>query len=290
MTVVHDDSGLFARRIKDVPVAVLDFEMTGLDPEHDRVCEVAIVRGRGGRVESTFQTLVRPNRAMSANALQVHGITNDMLVDAPEFAEIAADIEHHLQGAILVCHNVPFDIGFLHREMDLASHPLDPPVTVDTLMIARRLFAFPRNNLKSVCDGLDVPLNNAHRAMGDAQATFEVYFKMCEILDPHGDVTVRELAELLEALAPNSSLRLQQKGLLQAAFRNKRTVWIDYKATGEPKLGTIRREIGIWHIKMPRFQGWCYLRDGERVFRLDRMIRVQLGERNYEVPKFKRRI
>ena len=60
--------------------------------------------------------------------------------------------------------------------------------------------------------------------MGDAQATFEVYFKMCEILDPHGDVTVRELAELLEALAPNSSLRLQQKGLLQAAFRNKRTV------------------------------------------------------------------
>jgi len=272
------------------PIAVLDFEMTGLDPERDRVCEVAIVRGRNGRIESTYQTLVRPNRAMSQSALSVHGITSEMLADAPEFHEIAKEIKQQLEGAILVCHNVPFDIGFLHREMDLADCPLDPPVTVDTLMIARRLFAFPRNNLATVCEGLKVPLNNAHRAMGDAQATFNVFFRMAEILDPKETVTVRELAELVAALAPDSPLRLKQKGLLKEAFRERRTVWIDYKATGDPALGTVRREVGIWLIKLPRLQAWCFLREGERVFRLDRMICVDVGEKRYDIPRFTPRI
>ena len=281
---------MFDQSLRTAPIAVLDFEMTGLDPQQDRVCEVAIVRGRNGRVESTYQTLVRPNRVMSHSALSVHGITSAMLEDAPEFHEIAEEIQGYLKDAILVCHNVPFDIGFLHREMDLANVPLDPPLTVDTLMIARRLFAFPRNNLATVCESLGVSLNNAHRAMGDAQATFSVFCKMAEILDPHGEVTVRELAELVAALAPDSPLRLQQQGILKKAFRNRKTVWIDYKATGDPQLGTIRREVGIWKIKLPRLQAWCYLREGERVFRLDRMIRVREGDTTYEIPRFTSRI
>ena len=281
---------MFDQSLRTAPIAVLDFEMTGLDPQQDRVCEVAIVRGRNGRVESTYQTLVRPNRVMSQSALSVHGITSAMLADAPEFHEIAAEIQGYIKGAILVCHNVPFDIGFLHREMDLANVPLEPPLTVDTLMIARRLFAFPRNNLATVCESLNIPLNNAHRAMGDAQATFSVFCRMAEILDPKGEVTVRELADLVAALAPDSPLRLKQQGILKKAYRNRKTVWIDYKATGDPYLGTIRREVGIWKIKLPRLQAWCYLRDGERVFRLDRMIRVSEGDKAYEIPKFTSRI
>jgi DNA polymerase III epsilon subunit family exonuclease len=281
---------VFDQSLHSAPIAVLDFEMTGLDPAQDRVCEVAIVRGRNGRVESTYQTLVRPNRPMSPSALSVHGISAEMLADAPEFHEIAGEIEQQLAGAILVCHNVPFDIGFLHREMDLASHPLQPPLTVDTLMIARRLFAFPRNNLATVCTGLGVPLHNAHRAMGDAQATFAVFFRMAEILDPDRTVTVRELADLVSSLAPDSPLRLKQKGLLKQAFRTRRSVWIDYKATGEPSLGTLRREVGVWLLNFPRVQAWCFLRNGERVFRLDRMIRVSEGERDYEIPTFTPRI
>ena len=157
-------------------------------------------------------------------------------------------------------------------------------------MIARRLFAFPRNNLATVCESLGVRLNNAHRAMGDAQATFEVFFKMVDILDPKNEVTVRELVDLVDALAPDSPLRLSQQGLLKHAFRERCTVWIDYKSTGDPSVGAIRREVGIWFLRLPKIQAWCYLRNGERVFRLDRMIRVKLGQREYEVPKFNRRI
>jgi DNA polymerase III subunit epsilon len=276
--------------IHTVPIAVLDFEMTGLDPMNDRVCEVAIVRGRYGRVEKTYQTLIQPCRKMSKSALGVHGITETMVADAPTFKQVAHEILSILDGCILVCHNVPFDICFLHREMEMAGFRLDPPVTVDTLMIARRLFAFRKNNLATVCSQLDVDLKNAHRAMGDAQATFEVYFRMAEILDPKGDVTIQELLELIAALAPDSPTRLQQKGILKQAYRERRTVWIDYKSTGEPKLGTIRREIGIWLLKLPHVQAWCYLREGQRVFRLDRMTKVWLANREYAIPEFEHRI
>jgi len=281
---------LLEQPLNSVPVAVLDFEMTGLNPELDRVCEVAIVRGSGGKIEVEFNSLVRPDREMSSSALRVHGITEDMLKGAPAFEKVAPRVAEMLDGAVLVCHNVPFDICFLHREMAEAGRPLAPPVSMDTLMIARRLFAFPRNNLETVCEHLKVELVNAHRARGDAIATFEAYWKMVNIVDPTGDVTVGELLTLLEALAPNSPTRLQHKGMLRQAHREQRTLWIDYKATGDPAKGVIRREVGIWHMKLPYFQAWCYLRCGERVFRLDRMTRIEKGDRTYDIPEYKSRI
>ena len=98
------------------------------------------------------------------------------------------------------------------------------------------------------------------------------------------------LQELLGALAPNSPLRKRQERLLRDAFRRRRTVWIDYLSTSDPLEGTVRREVAIWKMKTPRIQGWCYLREGERVFRLDRMREVTAGEQAYEVPPFKARI
>ena len=93
----------------------LDMEMTGLDPERDRVCEVAVVRGAFDRVDAEFQSLVRPTVKVSKGARKVHGLTDQILRRAPMFKRIAPELVKHLEGAVLVCHNVPFDVGFLHR-------------------------------------------------------------------------------------------------------------------------------------------------------------------------------
>jgi DNA polymerase III epsilon subunit family exonuclease len=276
--------------LRSVPVAVLDFEMTGLDPERDRVCEVAVVRGTFDGAASEFQSLVRPSVPMSKASRRLTGITDNMLQRAPGFRRVAHDLVDALDGAVVVCHNVPFDIGFLHRELDEIGVGFAPPVTLDTLLMARRLFAFPRNTLTAVCENFGIAHASEHRALGDARATFEVYRAMVEAIDPNGDVTVRDLLDLLGALAPDSPLRLQQQRELALAFRQRRTVLIDYHAASDPRMGPVRREVGIWALALPLLQGWCYLRAGERVFRLDRIRRVEATDRTYEIPEFVHRI
>lgn len=273
-----------------MPIAVLDFEMTGLDPDRDRVCEVAVVRGTAGGVDKEYQTLVRPNVSMTKGARKVSGITDAMLQRAPGFRRIAHDLVDVLEGAVLICHNVPFDVGFLHRELDECGIAYAPPLTIDTLLMARRLFAFPKNNLAAVAQAFEVSLAEAHRAMGDARATYQVFRRMVEVIDPEDRVTVRDLIDLVGALAPDSPLRRLQKRELERAWRGRRTVMIDYNAAGDPRLGPLRREVAIWALALPHLQGWCYLRAGERVFRLDRIRRVQATERVYDIPDFVRRI
>lgn len=263
---------------------MLDLELTGLSPNHDRICEVAIVRGRVGAVHGELQALCRPHAPMSPGALACHGLSESMLHDAPRFAELAPEVAGMLEGAVLVAHNVPFDLGFLQRELEAAGVFVAPPVALDTLLIARRLFAFPRNNLGEVCAGLGVQIERAHRALSDARATYEVFCRMVEVLDPDGTLTVGELSDLVDALAPNSPLRLRQQKVLREAFRDRRTVLIDYQSTADPTAGLVGREVAIWFLRPPRAQGWCFLRSAERVFRFDRMRSVVRGEQAYEIP------
>ena len=281
---------LLSQPLHRVPVAVLDFEMTGLDPQRDRVCEVAVVRGTGGEVLHRWESLVNPRAKMSRGARKVHGITEEMLRKSPRFERIAETLAEHLEGAVLVCHNVPFDIGFLHREMDDAGVPLTPLVSLDTLLMARRLFAFRRNSLANVCQQLGIAHDGAHRAMGDAQATFDVFHTMVRAIDPRGDVTVDELLELLGALAPNSPLRLEQKRVVREAFQRRETVRMDYQSTGSREILPVRREVALWRLRLPYMQGWCFLREGERVFRLDRVRHVEHAGRPYAIPEFEPRI
>jgi DNA polymerase-3 subunit epsilon len=273
-----------------VPIAVIDLEMTGLDPTEDRVCEVAVVRVSGDSVIAEYHALVRPDRRISPAASRISGITDAMVADAPRFSEVAADLAELLDGVLVISHNVAHDLDFLMREFELAERPIGAPSTLDTLLIARRMFAFPKNNLHHVATQLGVAAEGAHRALADARVTLEVWRRMRDAIDPEGVFTVGELAELLGALAPNSPLRLRQQQQLKEAFRSHRTVWIEYASPEATALVPVRREIGIWRLKLPYIQAWCFLRDGERVFRLDRIRTVHDGERAYDIPSFSPRI
>lgn len=269
--------------LRELDLAVVDLELTGLG-HRDRICEIAIVRGRIGRVDARMQALCRPEAPMSPGALAVHGITDTELQGAPRFADIAADVAGMLDGAVLVAHNLPFDLGHLQHEMSLAGRELPEGPALDTLAIARRLFAFPRNALGEICAALGVELEGAHRALADAEATFEVLGRMLDVIDPDGTLTYGELTDLVEALAPRSPLRLRQQRVLRQAWRDRRTVLLEYLSGAEPAAGAVLREVAIWFLRMPRIQGWCHLRSGERIFRLDRMLSVRPGERTYEIP------
>src|SRR5512142_226372 len=107
-----------ATLLDDLTLAFLDVETTGLNAYlGDRICEIAIVRSFRDEVETRYQTLVNPGRRISPGAAAVNHITDEDVADAPRFWVIAEAVRELLEGAIVVCHNAPFDLSFVTTEM-----------------------------------------------------------------------------------------------------------------------------------------------------------------------------
>jgi len=164
---------------------VLDTETTGLDPGiGHRIIEIGCVelseRRPTGR---NFHQYLQPDREIDAGAVQVHGITNDFLADKPRFADIAGDLMAYLQGAELIIHNAPFDVGFLNAELARLDdwQPLGHYCTItDSLSLARAKHPGQRNSLDALCGRYQI--DNSHRekhgALLDAEILAEVYLAM----------------------------------------------------------------------------------------------------------------
>lgn len=186
-----------AQTLEEITFAFLDVETTGLSPHYgDRICEIAIVRARLDRVQKKFQSLVNPERLISPGASAVNGITDDMVWDAPRFAEIAEAVSATLSDAVIVCHNAPFDLGFVSSEMRRTKYSFTPGAVVDTLMMARKCFHFRSNSLPNIARALAIPTPNAHRALGDALTTRGVLRRFVADLGARG---VQSLDDLLTA-------------------------------------------------------------------------------------------
>lgn len=165
---------------------ILDTETTGLDPrEGHRIIEIGCVEMVSRRLTgNNFHFYLQPDREIDEEAIQVHGITNEFLVDKPSFKQIAADLINYLNGAELIIHNAPFDIGFLNHELNLLAEPYqaltDYCTVVDTLVMARQMYPGQRNSLDALCKRYEI--DNGHRtlhgALLDAEILADVYLAM----------------------------------------------------------------------------------------------------------------
>lgn len=164
---------------------VLDTETTGLDPNQGhRVIEIAAVEMVNRRLTGNhLHRYVNPDREIDAGAMQVHGITPEFLQDKPRFSDIAQEFVDFIQGAELIIHNAPFDVGFLDNELGLLGR--EPFRTfcdsvTDTLKMARELRPGKKNNLDALCGefGIDNSGRQLHGALLDAELLAEVYLAM----------------------------------------------------------------------------------------------------------------
>lgn len=159
---------------------VLDTETTGLDPlRGDRLVEIGCVeifnRMPTGQ---TFHRHINPERQVSAEAVTVHGLTNEFLADKPLFAEVVEEFLAFIGDAPLVIHNASFDVGFLNAELDRLKLPsISRERLVDTLLLARRKHPGVSNRLDDLCSRYSI--DNSHRtkhgALLDAELLAEVY-------------------------------------------------------------------------------------------------------------------
>lgn len=186
---------------------VLDTETTGLEPASGhRIIEIGCIELLDRRLTGNrFHVYLNPERDIDPGAVEVHGLSAEFLADKPRFVDVWSDLLGFIQGAELVIHNAPFDVGFLNSELGLltgGSGDIEHYCTIlDTLVLARKKHPGQRNNLDALCKRYGI--NNSHRelhgALLDAEILAEVYLSMT------GGQTSLGLESEMEAVSAQST-------------------------------------------------------------------------------------
>jgi DNA polymerase III subunit epsilon len=151
------------------PVACVDLETTGGMAAQHRITEVGIVLLDDGRVIERWSSLVNPGQRIPSSIEAFTGITNEMVADAPAFADLGAEVRRRLEGRLFVAHNARFDYGFLRNEFRRLDQRFAAPVLC-TVRLSRTLFReHARHNLDTLIERYGLACGQRHRALGDAE-------------------------------------------------------------------------------------------------------------------------
>lgn len=167
--------------------AIVDIETTGSHASANGITEIAIVLHNGKEIEGKYATLINPQSPIQKYVQALTGITNEMVAEAPLFSAVALNIFNLLKDRIFVAHNVNFDYSFIKHHLQKEGFNLNVP-KLCTIRLARKIFPhLPKYGLETICRELDITNYNKHRAMGDAQATTEL-FEMLLANDTSGEL------------------------------------------------------------------------------------------------------
>jgi len=167
-----------------VHYSVIDIETTGFSHKlNDKIIEIGIVKiDDFGNVIETYETLINPNRDVGAT--HIHGITAEMLINAPVFNEVSNRLLNIIDETAVVAHNARFDVGFIERELELSGYKDLKWSYICTLELARKyLDELPSKKLKHICQYYDIAHNNKHSALSDSMATSKIFQNMMNEFD-----------------------------------------------------------------------------------------------------------
>ncbi|WP_372739863.1 exonuclease domain-containing protein [Neptunomonas sp.] len=156
------------------PYAVVDIEATGGRAQHHRITEVGIVKMIGGEVVAQWQSLINPQRRIPQNITALTGINNNMVADAPLFAEVADDIDEFTKGCVFVAHNVNFDYGFIKEEFARVERHYRRPKLCTVREMRKHYKGLPSYSLANLTRHFGIDMQCHHRAMSDAIAAGEL--------------------------------------------------------------------------------------------------------------------
>jgi len=182
--------------LRDVTFCVIDLETTGASPASCEITEVGAVKLRGGECLGTLQTLVNPGSPIPPSITVLTGITQAMVIPAPTIDEVLPSLLEFLGDAVIVGHNVRFDISFLDAALERRQRPRLANARIDTLALARRLVRdeVPNCKLGTLAERLRLDHRPNHRALDDALATGDLLHLL---LERAGGLGVTGLDDLL---------------------------------------------------------------------------------------------
>ena len=168
--------------------AIIDIETTGGNASRERITEIAIYIHDGLQVVNEYSTLVNPECKVPPFVARLTGITDDMLVNAPKFYEVARDIVEITEGCTFVAHNAAFDYSFVKQEFLNLGYKYKRPVLCTVKMSRKLLPGHKSYSLGNLCNSLGIQITSRHRASGDALATVKLFERLL-----HADPTLSQI-------------------------------------------------------------------------------------------------
>lgn len=198
----------------DVTFCVLDLETTGGSPADCEITEIGAVKYRSGELVGTYQTLVDPGLPIPPSITILTGITQAMVVDAPRIEAVLPQFLEFIGDAVIVGHNVRFDLSFLNAAALRNGYQRIPNKSVDTAALARRLVRPEVRNLRlqTLAAHFRSPTKPNHRALEDARATAHVLHGLLERV---GSLGVTNLDDLLQLPTARGSAHYSKIGLTE---------------------------------------------------------------------------
>ena len=158
--------------------AIVDIETTGGSNKSRGITEIGIVVTDGTQILERWTSFVNPFEPIPSRITALTGISDDMVEDAPGFEDLAEDVANLLGDCVFVAHNVGFDYAFIRGHFEAIGHSWQRP-KLCTVRLARKAFpGMPRYGLGALCDARGITHVERHRAMGDAEATAELFHQI----------------------------------------------------------------------------------------------------------------
>lgn len=266
----------------EVPdVVALDVETTGLFPDDgDRICELALLKIRQGRVEDRLATLINPRMPISDSACLINGISDAMVKNAPVFEKVAPAVRDFMRGNSLLIHNAGFDLSFLRAQMADCGVEFPETGLFDTLWIARKFFAYSSNSLNDLATEFRILPSRSHRAESDAWTAYLIFRRFLEDLGAR-DIRPDALRKSTEGVGveltaedvlPRSLIRSLERARTNHVPERIRVRYVN--GMGEVSV----REIEPIEVEKRR-RAWyliafCHETNERRTFRLDRILEI----------------
>lgn len=179
---------------QEYPVVAFDTETSGAYPLESEIIELGAVKWFQGEIVGKFQTLLKPSKELVPDNIRIHGITNEMVADAPFMKDQVAAFREFIDGSILLAHHAPFDLGFLTIDIENAKLQFPNNIHLCTSLLSRGLLTTTNHKLQTLVKELKLTGGDAHRAYDDAYACLQVFFKCVEKLD--APVSLERLLEV----------------------------------------------------------------------------------------------
>ncbi|MBI3951714.1 MAG: 3'-5' exonuclease [Acidobacteria bacterium] len=206
------------RPISQSEFVVIDIETTGINPQWDRITEIAAfkVKSTGAAIgqrptraiADEFTALINPQREIPFWITRFTGITNEMVARSPRFIGIVDQLIEFIGTATIVAHNAHFDIKLINSEINRVYDKRLFNLRLCTLQLGRKLFPeLPNHKLHTVAHHLAVDIQGRHRARGDALATAQIFMRMLDLLEDRGLVTLLDVQEFRRSRWRNRALK-----------------------------------------------------------------------------------